>query len=139
MSNEPDSGQSSGSATPNSANPFEAPDEHQSPGFFWSRERWKLELQLLAGFALVVFVGFVTMSITCGGFMAGMSAVGSNRLPAEIMLAATVTSLVLSIAIPIWTMRRLWKAIKKSAEEARGRTLGEVEADVASHGDTTEM
>jgi hypothetical protein len=139
MSNEPDRSQSRGSVSPNSANPFEAPAEHQSPGLFWSRERWKLELQLLAGFVLVLFVGFITMTVTCGGFMAGMSAVGNNRLPAAIMLTATASSFVLSLAIPIWTMRRLWKAIKKSAEAARGRTLGEVEADVAGHGDTMEM
>jgi hypothetical protein len=139
MSNELDNGRGDGSGTANSANPFEAPDEQQSPGLFWSRERWKLELQLLAGFALVVFVGFVTMSITCGGFMAGISIFEGSPLPSGIMFGAMVTSFVLSLAIPIWTMRRLWKAIKKSADAARGRTLGEVEADVASHGDTSEM
>jgi hypothetical protein len=139
MSNELDHGRGDGSGTPESANPFEAPDEQQSPGLFWSRERWRRELQLFAGFVLVVFVGFVTMSITCGGFMAGISIFEGSPLPSGIMFGAMVTSFVLSLAIPIWTMRRLWKAIKKSAEAANCRTLDKSPAESAGQTETTEQ
>jgi hypothetical protein len=138
MSNELDNGRGDGSGTAKSANPFEAPHEQQWPGLFCSRERWRRELQLLAGFVLVAFVGFVTMSITCGGFMAGISVFEGNPRPSGIMFGVMATSFVLSIAIPIWIMRRLWKAIRKSAEAAPGRPLDESPAESAGQKETLE-